>query len=190
MLKKALRQPVLQVKELYYVSSTALLIFDISVLDTGSHREICLMFMLLHFCTQAEQPAPEELETQRKTINILDSKSDVNVDLSLPAKDFRSKRLETLCQSLQPWHKPQPNEVTHALFIKMCPIGGTRKKSHYRNPERINCYCRSSLPSPSPFHAKSTPTRGANSSSHLNYTGKRRGWVDKPHRRPINSYHR
>lgn len=68
------------------------------------------MIMLLHLCTQAEQHAPEELEKQHKTINILDSKSDVNEDLSLPEQDFRSKRLETLYQSSQPWHKPQPNK--------------------------------------------------------------------------------
>lgn len=119
-------------KEVYYVSSTALLILDISVLDTGLHTQICLMIMLLHFCTQAEQHAPEELERQYKTINILDSKSDVNVDLSLPVQDFRSKRLETLSQSSQPWHKLQPNEATRALFLKLCSIGGTtttKKKS-------------------------------------------------------------
>lgn len=137
-------------KEVYYVSSTALLIFDNSVLDTGLHTQVCLMIVLLHCCTQAEQHAPEELERQHKTINIRDSKSDGNVDLGLPARDPLSV--------LQPWHKYQPNEVPCALFIKTCPIGGT-KRSHYKNPERINCYCRSSLSSPSPLHAKSTPTK-------------------------------
>lgn len=74
------------------------------------------MIMVLPFCTQAEQHAPEELERQHKIINILDLKSDVNVDLSLPVQDFRSKRLETLCQSLQPWQKPPYNEITRTLI--------------------------------------------------------------------------
>lgn len=116
-------------KEVYYVSSTALLIFAISVLDTGLNTQIFVMIMLLHFCTQAEHHAPEELERQCKIINILDSKSDINVDLSLQVQDFRPKGLETSCQALLPRHKPQPNEVTCALFTKMCPIGGTKKKS-------------------------------------------------------------
>lgn len=85
---------------MYYVSSTALPIFDISVLDTGLHTQICPVIMLLPFSTQAEQHAPEEVERQHKIINILDLKSDVNVDLNLPVQDFTSKRLETLCQSL------------------------------------------------------------------------------------------
>lgn len=71
-LRESLQQPVLQVKRVYYVSSTALLIFDISVLDTGLHTQICLMIMLLHLCTQAEEHAPEVLERQHKPINILD----------------------------------------------------------------------------------------------------------------------
>lgn len=124
------------------------------------------MIMLLHFCTQA----PEELERQCKIINILDSKSDANVDLSLPVQDFRPKGLETSCQAFLPWHKPQPNEVT-------C-VEQKKKKSHYKNPERILSNSLFFLPSLSPLYATSTPTRGANSSSNLNYTGKERGWVN------------
>lgn len=101
---------------MYYVSSTALPIFDISVLDTGLHTQICPMIMLLPFSTQAEQHAPEEVERQHKIINILDLKSDVNVDLNLPVQDFTSKRLETLCQSLQPWQNPLHNEIICTLI--------------------------------------------------------------------------
>lgn len=83
------------------------------------------MIMLLHFCTQA----PEELERQCKIINILDSKSDANVDLSLPVQDFRPKGLETSCQAFLPWHKPQPNEVTCVEQKKKKVITKTQKGS-------------------------------------------------------------
>lgn len=75
-------------------------------------------------------------------------------------------------------HGINPNPMKyHVLYLKNVSHrwNNNNKKSHYKNPERINYYCRSSLPSLSPLYEKSTPSRSANSSSHLNYTCKERG---------------